>query len=190
MDCEILRPTEQPKKSTALSQSAILLPGPGNTDIVVRALHGITEGKEVCISYFAANWRYADRQRRLLEDYGFRCECDRCQIESKWKFDDDNDGGDGDDTMEEGHGKEVAEDGGDEGMEQEEGSDDDEDDFPHAFFFVRYLCDREDCYGMLAPLPPLPSGELSHIFECNACGQLKKEEDEDEPDAGECSMDQ
>uniref|UniRef100_A0A453SC96 SET domain-containing protein n=1 Tax=Aegilops tauschii subsp. strangulata TaxID=200361 RepID=A0A453SC96_AEGTS len=163
-------------------------PGPGNTDIVVRALHGITEGKEVCISYFAANWRYADRQCRLLEDYGFRCECDRCQIESKWKFDDDNDAGDGDDTMEEEHGKEDAEDGGDEGMEQEEGSDGDEDDFPHAFFFVRYLCDREDCYGMLAPLPPLPNGELSHVFECNACGQLKKEEDEDEADtdAGDC----
>lgn len=163
-------------------------PGPGNTDIVVRALHGISEGREVCISYFAANWRYADRQRRLLEDYGFRCECDRCQVESKWKFDDD-DGGDGDDTMEEEHDKEDAGDGVDEGMEQEEGSDGGDDDFPHSFFFVRYLCDREDCYGMLAPLPPLPNGDLSHVFECNACGQLKKEEeDDDEPDAGESSM--
>uniref|UniRef100_A0ACD6AGG7 Uncharacterized protein n=1 Tax=Avena sativa TaxID=4498 RepID=A0ACD6AGG7_AVESA len=167
-------------------------PGPGNADIVVRALHGISEGKEVCISYFAANWRHADRQRRLLEDYGFQCECERCQIESKWKFDDDdddNDGGDGDDTMEEEHAKEDVGDGVDEGMEQEEGSDDDgDDDFPHAFFFVRYMCDREDCYGMLAPLPPLANGDLSHVFECNACGQFKKEEDVDEPDAGDSSM--
>jgi hypothetical protein len=30
---------------------------------------------------------------------------------------------------------------------------------------------------MLAPLPPLPNGDLSHIFECNLCGKLKKEED-------------
>ncbi|KAK1609319.1 hypothetical protein QYE76_032992 [Lolium multiflorum] len=166
-------------------------PGPGNTDIVVRALHGISEGREVCISYFAANWRYADRQRRLLEDYGFRCECDRCQVESKWKFDDDdgNEDGDGDDTMEEEHDREDAGDGGDEGMEQEEGSDGGDEDFPHSFFFVRYLCNREDCYGMLAPLPPLPNGDLSHVFECNACGQLKKEEeDDDEPDAGDSSM--
>lgn len=161
-------------------------PGPGSTDIVVRALHDITEGREVCISYFAANWRYADRQCRLLEDYGFRCECERCQVESKWKLDDDNDGGDGDDTMEEDDGG----DGGDDGMEQEEGDGDGDgdDDFPHAYFFVRYLCDREDCYGMLAPLPPLANGELSHVFECNVCGQLRKEEDDDAPDGGASSM--
>jgi SET and MYND domain-containing protein len=76
-------------------------------------------------------------------------------------------------------------------MEQEEGSDGVDDDFPHSFFFVRYLCGREDCYGMLAPLPPLPNGDLSHVFECNACGQLKKEgedDDDDEPDAGDSNM--
>jgi hypothetical protein len=163
-------------------------PGPGNTDIVVRALHDITEGREVCISYFAANWRYADRQRRLLEDYGFRCECDRCQIESGWKDDDDNDGGDGDgdDAMEEQEdGEEEVEDGGDDGMmEDGDGADDD---FPHAYFFVRYLCDSEGCWGMLAPLPPSPNGDLSHIFECNLCGKLKKEEDA-MPDEGTSGM--
>ncbi|KAF8774961.1 hypothetical protein HU200_005008 [Digitaria exilis] len=153
-------------------------PGPGNTDIVVRALHDISEGREVCISYFAANWRYADRQRRLLEDYGFRCECDRCQVESRWKVDDDDNGEDGDDVMED----EGEEDGGDDahdGMEDGDGDGgaDGEDDFPHAYFFVRYLCDIEGCWGMLAPLPPLPNGELSNVFECNLCGKLRKEED-------------
>uniref|UniRef100_A0A0A9F117 SET domain-containing protein n=1 Tax=Arundo donax TaxID=35708 RepID=A0A0A9F117_ARUDO len=161
-------------------------PGPGNTDIVVRALHDIPEGREVCISYFTANWRYADRQRRLLEDYGFRCECDRCQVESQWKDDDDNDGGDGDDTMEE-EGEEDGEDGGDDGMEEEEGDGGSDDDFPHAYFFVRYLCDNEGCWGMLAPLPPLPNGEPSHVFECNLCGKLRKEEDV-VPDEGTCGM--
>ncbi|KAJ1267726.1 hypothetical protein BS78_07G079700 [Paspalum vaginatum] len=160
-------------------------PGPGNTDIVVRALHDITEGREVCISYFAANWRYADRQRRLLEDYGFRCECDRCQIESRWKDDDDNNGDEGDDAMEE-EGEEDGADGGDDGMEEEDGRADD-DDFPHAYFFVRYLCDSEGCWGMLAPLPPLPNGELSHVFECNLCGKLRKEEDA-VPDEGTSGM--
>ncbi|KAG0522894.1 hypothetical protein BDA96_07G077100 [Sorghum bicolor] len=164
-------------------------PGPGNTDIVVRALHDIPEGREVCISYFAANWRYADRQRRLLEDYGFRCECDRCQVESQWKDDDDdNNGGDGDDTMEE-EGEDDAGDRGDDGMEEEEGdgATDGNDDFPHAYFFVRYLCDNEGCWGMLAPLPPSPNGDLSHVFECNLCGKLRKEEDA-MPDEGTSGM--
>uniref|UniRef100_A0A0D9X5D6 SET domain-containing protein n=1 Tax=Leersia perrieri TaxID=77586 RepID=A0A0D9X5D6_9ORYZ len=168
-------------------------PGLGNTDIVVRALHDITEGREVCISYFAANWQYKDRQRRLLEDYGFRCECERCKVESKWKLDDDDGGdneggdGDGDDAMEEeGEG---GGDGGDDGMEQEgeeDGGSDSEDDFPHAYFFVRYLCNNGECYGMLAPLPPLPNGEPSHVFECNVCGNLRNEDEIDGPDGGPC----
>uniref|UniRef100_J3MR71 SET domain-containing protein n=2 Tax=Oryza brachyantha TaxID=4533 RepID=J3MR71_ORYBR len=165
-------------------------PGPGNTGIVVRALHDITEGREVCISYFAANWQYKDRQRKLLEDYGFQCECERCQVESKWKLDDDNEGGDGDDTMEEER-EECGGDGADDdGMEQEEGggSSDGEDDFPHAYFFVRYLCNNGDCCGMLAPLPPLPNGEPSHVFECNVCGNLKNEDEIDAPDGGDSSM--
>ncbi|KAK3121389.1 hypothetical protein QOZ80_8BG0652160 [Eleusine coracana subsp. coracana] len=165
-------------------------PGPGNTDIVVRALHDIPEGREVCISYFAANWRYTDRQRRLLEDYGFPCECDRCQVESQWKDDDDNgdDGGNGneDEAMEEEDGEEEGEDGGDDGME-EEGDKGGDDDFPHAYFFVRYLCDSEGCWGMLAPLPPSPNGEPSHVFECNLCGKMRKEEDE-MPDEGTSGM--
>ncbi|PWZ43842.1 Histone-lysine N-methyltransferase ASHR2 [Zea mays] len=164
-------------------------PGPGNTDIVVRALHDIPEGREVCISYFAANWRYADRQRRLLEDYGFRCECDRCQVESQWKDDDDNNGDDGDDTMEE-EDEDDAGDRGDDGIEEEEGdgaTNGGDDDFPHAYFFVRYLCDNEGCWGMLAPLPPSPNGDLSHVFECNLCGKLRKEEDVI-PDEGTSGM--
>lgn len=162
-------------------------PGPGNTDIVVRALHDISEGREVCISYFAANWRYADRQRRLLEDYGFRCECDRCQVESRWKDDDNNgDEGDEDDTMEAEEGEDVGDDG-DDGMEDGDVGADGDDDFPHAYFFVRYLCDSEGCWGMLAPLPPSPNGELSHVFECNLCGKMRKEED-DMPDEGTSGM--
>uniref|UniRef100_I1QGI1 SET domain-containing protein n=1 Tax=Oryza glaberrima TaxID=4538 RepID=I1QGI1_ORYGL len=164
-------------------------PGPGNTDIVVRALHDITEGREVCLSYFAANWQYKDRQQRLLEDYGFRCECERCQVESKWKQDDDSDGGDGDDTMEEEE-EDGGGEGGDDGMEQEEGDggSDSDDDFPHSYFFVRYLCNHGECYGMLAPLPPLPNGEPSHVFECNVCGNLKNEDEINAPDGGDSSM--
>uniref|UniRef100_A0A6V7QU00 SET domain-containing protein n=1 Tax=Ananas comosus var. bracteatus TaxID=296719 RepID=A0A6V7QU00_ANACO len=155
-------------------------PGDRNADLTVRALHEIPQGREVCISYFPANWSYKERQSRLLEDYGFRCECDRCRVESQWKEndcdqDDDEDGGE-EETMEEGEG---AEEDGEEMEAEEEGEDEDGDgDFPHAYFFVRFLCDRENCGGTLAPLPPSADGTLSNVLECNVCGWLRKEEEE------------
>ncbi|KAK8952110.1 Histone-lysine N-methyltransferase ASHR2 [Platanthera zijinensis] len=138
--------------------------GDGNTSITIRAIHDIPEGREVCLSYFPANWGYAERQQRLMEDYGFHCSCDRCEVEKNWK--------DGDEGMEE------EEDEGVEGLEGENCEDegDGDADFPHAYFFVRYVCDQENCGGTMAPLPPLPEGTPSGLLECNACGWLKKEE--------------
>lgn len=155
-----------------------------NTDIIVRAIHDIEQGREICLSYFPVNWSYADRQKRLLEDYGFVCDCDRCQVERNWRHDDDEVGGGGDDD--EGMMEEDTEhhhDDIDQGMEdtvEEEEEDNDNDDFPHAYFFVRYLCQRDNCGGTLAPLPPsddngMPAG--SNTLECNVCGHLSKEED-------------
>ncbi|KAK1270500.1 Histone-lysine N-methyltransferase ASHR2 [Acorus gramineus] len=138
-----------------------------NTDIIIRAIHDIPQGREVCLSYFPVNWVYADRQRRLSEDYGFVCKCDRCEVEKNWKDDDDDAG------EEEG----MEEEDGDDSDERMDGSDDG--DFPHAYFFVRYLCDRENCGGTLAPLPASPDGMPSDVMECNVCGRLRKEEDLD-----------
>ncbi|EHA8588131.1 histone-lysine N-methyltransferase ASHR2 [Cocos nucifera] len=154
--------------------------GDRNTDIVVRAIHDIPEGREVCLSYFPVNWSYAERQRRLVEDYGFQCQCDRCQVEKNWKDDEEVE------SMEEEEGVE-----GMETLEEEnnEGGDGDGD-FPHAYFFVRYLCNRENCGGTLAPLPPSPHGTLSNVMECNVCGQLREEGniDEDVAEDGDGSM--
>jgi hypothetical protein len=71
-----------------------------------------------------------------------------CQVESRWKDDDDSDVGDkdGDNTMEDEDGEEGDEDGVDDGMEEE--GDCGEDDFPHAYFFVRYLCDSARAAGV------------------------------------------
>ncbi|KAJ3678209.1 hypothetical protein LUZ60_002012 [Juncus effusus] len=143
-----------------------------NTDVIIRALHEIPEGREVCISYFPVNWRFKERQSRLMEDYGFRCECDRCKIESQWNESEDEGEEErtGEDEMEEG----------DEEMErmEEEGNGEDEDDkeFPHAYFFVRYLCERENCGGTMAPLEPSRNGVLSDLMECNLCGRVRKDE--------------
>ncbi|KAF8010256.1 hypothetical protein BT93_J1021 [Corymbia citriodora subsp. variegata] len=61
----------------------------GNTDIIVRMIHDVPQGREICLSYFPVNLNYVNRQRRLMEDYGFTCDCDRCKVEANWS-DDEN----------------------------------------------------------------------------------------------------
>ncbi|KAF7829152.1 histone-lysine N-methyltransferase ASHR2 [Senna tora] len=107
-----------------------------NTDIVIRMIKDVSEGEEICISYFRINRDYATRKRILMEDYRFVCECDRCKIEANWV-------GDGD--------------------------------FPHAWFLSKYVCDRNNCSGTMAPLPPKDDDTPSNILECNFCGNLKDE---------------
>ncbi|KAJ4973415.1 hypothetical protein NE237_006589 [Protea cynaroides] len=140
--------------------------GDRNTDIIVRAIHDIPEGQEICLSYFPVNWNYADRQRRLLEDYGFTCQCDRCKVEVNWKEEDEE-------GMEEDNEdvEQMADSLEDEIAVEEDG------DFPHAYFFLRYLCDTENCGGTLAPLPP-SEGTLD-VMECNVCGRLRSQEEID-----------
>jgi len=139
----------------------------GNTDIIIRMIHDVPQGREICLSYFPVNVSYSERQRRLLEDYCFSCHCDRCKVEANWSNEDD--GGE-DEAMEED----------DENMEGSEGENNEiepegDDDFPHAYFFVRFVCDRENCGGTLAPLPP-SNRSPSDVMECNVCGNLKKDE--------------
>ncbi|OVA11950.1 SET domain [Macleaya cordata] len=150
-----------------------------NTDIIIRAIHDIQEGREICLSYFPVNWSYKDRQRRLMDDYGFTCDCDRCKVEANWKDDnDDNMESDDDDD------EQMMAGGSDDQEEEEdvEGGGGDNEDFPHAYFFVKYVCERENCGGTLAPLPPSPEGTPSNVLECNVCGLLRTEEDEEEED--------
>ncbi|KAI4327979.1 hypothetical protein L6164_020380 [Bauhinia variegata] len=45
-------------------------------------------------------------------------------------------------------------------------------DFPHAYFLSKYVCDRINCSGTLAPLPPTDHTP-SNVVECNFCGNLK-----------------
>ncbi|KAL8144267.1 hypothetical protein V2J09_017299, partial [Rumex salicifolius] len=149
----------------------------GNTDIIVRMIHDVPQGREICLSYFPVNLRYSERQKRLLNDYGFACTCDRCKVEANWSDKEDEDEDEDDEAMEE-----EDEEGDDQMMG---GSDedrneivvDDDNDFPHAYFFLRYMCSKENCGGTLAPVPPA-SGSPSNIMECNMCGTLKNEENE------------
>lgn len=145
-----------------------------NTDVIVRALQDIEEGDEVCLSYFPLDWPYGDRQKKLREEYGFWCKCARCKVESEWKDDSDQEeeGGaqdaDGDGKVEDVAGDE------DEGEEGEE-----DDDFGHAMFFVKFLCPVDDCGGTMAPLPPgeVDSQGLRGSMECNFCGHVRSDEE-------------
>lgn len=150
----------------------------GNTDIMVRMIHDVPEGREVCLSYFPVNQSFSSRQRTLAEDYGFVCQCDRCKVEANWS--------DNDEAAEEAGSAEVMDEDQDQEMEaaseSEAGSDIDtqeqgEADFPHAYFFIRFMCSRTNCWGTLAPLPPKDDGTPSDAMECNVCGSLKKDEE-------------
>ncbi|ESQ50334.1 hypothetical protein EUTSA_v10002010mg [Eutrema salsugineum] len=144
----------------------------GNTDIVIRMIHDLPEGREVCLSYFPVNMNYSSRQKRLLEDYGFKCVCDRCKVESSWsEGEEEEDENEAMEEMEDEGKQEEMEDleGGEEEEEEEESS------FPHAYFFARYMCEKENCFGTLAPLPP-KTHDASRVLECNVCGSLKEDE--------------
>ncbi|KAL3719686.1 hypothetical protein ACJRO7_004634 [Eucalyptus globulus] len=160
----------------------------GNADIIVRMIHDVPQGREICLSYFPVNLNYANRQRRLMEDYGFACDCDRCKVEANWSDDENehddigkDDDGDGE-GMDEDADEQMS--GSEMGIAEEK-----ETDFPHAYFFVRYMCNRKNCGGTLAPLPPSSDDAPSDIMECNVCGQLRREDEEAEAD-GEEDMDE
>ncbi|KAF7849869.1 hypothetical protein BT93_L0185 [Corymbia citriodora subsp. variegata] len=159
----------------------------GNTDIIVRMIHDVPQGREICLSYFPVNLNYANRQRRPMEDYGFTCGCDRCKVEANWS-DDENEHGDiGEDN--DGNGEGMDEDADEQMSGSEVGkAEEEETDFPHAYFFIRYMCNRKNCGGTMAPLPP-SDGAPSDVMECNVCGQLRREDDEVEAD-GEENMDE
>lgn len=150
-----------------------------NTNIVVRVIHDLPAGREICLSYFPVNLKYSERQQRLKEDYGFTCGCDRCNVEATW-----SDNEEGEEEMD------HEDDDGDDGMDDDDDGDDmgadletndcgmskENDDFPHAYFFMRYMCSRDNCGGTLAPIPAVDA-RPSTVMECNVCGNLSNSED-------------
>lgn len=142
-----------------------------NTDMIVRMIHDVPQGREICLSYFPVNFKYSERQRRLKEDYGFLCDCDRCKVEANWS-DNEEEGLDEDGINDGDVETAMDEDENEEMVDEEEGDAAIEDnDFPHAYFFLNYMCNKENCWGTLAPLPPSGSTP-SMLMECNVCGSF------------------
>ncbi|KAL0342037.1 UNVERIFIED_CONTAM: Histone-lysine N-methyltransferase ASHR2 [Sesamum calycinum] len=115
--------------------------------------------------------------RRLKEDYGFTCDCDRCNVEANWS--DNEEEGEGEIDQEDEDMDEDADDDMGADLETTEcGMAKENDDFPHAYFFMRYMCSRDNCGGTLAPLPPVDA-RPSTVMECNVCGNLSNCEEMD-----------
>eukprot|EP00898_Chlorokybus_atmophyticus_P002744 jgi/Chlat1/3470/Chrsp23S03667 len=177
-----------------------------NTVVEIRAMHDVVEGTELVMSYFPINQTYAQRQRRLKEEYGFDCACQRCQVESAWSDEEEEE--DGGHAAGDGAGGEVGVGSSKtqqaNGAEQDEGEvddaeanndqdeDDGVDDFPHMMFFARYLCPSDSCGGTLCPEEGTyherdsPRGDAfwdrydyveSGVMECNMCGRKRTEEE-------------
>ncbi|XP_050223409.1 histone-lysine N-methyltransferase ASHR2 [Mercurialis annua] len=144
-----------------------------STDLIIRMIHDVPQGREICLSYFPVNLSYRARQNRLLQDYGFTCSCDRCKVEANWS---DQEEADPDDDDDDDNDEAMDEDPDDEDgtMTAEAEAEADASDFPHAYFFVKYLCDGNNCGGTLAPLPH--SNANSDLLECNVCGSIKADE--------------
>lgn len=142
-----------------------------NTDFIIRMIHDVPQGREICLSYFPVNENYSSRQKRLIEDYGFTCNCDRCNVESNWSDNEsvEDNAEDEEEVMDEDQCETM------EASDTDNHPHEDNNDFPHAYFFLKYMCDRTNCWGTLAPLPP--QGDTpSDVMECNVCGKLKSDD--------------
>ncbi|PRQ39674.1 putative histone-lysine N-methyltransferase chromatin remodeling SET family [Rosa chinensis] len=124
----------------------------GSIEIIVRMIHDVPEGREIYLSYFHVNQAYSSRQRTLAEDYGFVCQCDRCKVEANWSDNEDEQGGSAE-IMDEDQDQEMEGESESEAGSAIEVEDQGEADFPHAYFFVRFMCSRTNCWGTLVPLP-------------------------------------
>ncbi|KAM1227496.1 hypothetical protein ACFX2I_006759 [Malus domestica] len=119
-----------------------------NTDMVIRMIHDVPAWRGICLSYFSVNQSHSNRHRTLARDYGFACQCDRCKVEASWF--DNEEGEEEAKGMDEDQDQEMEaslesepESGID--IEEAKAKAQEEADFPHAYFFVRFMCNRTNC---------------------------------------------
>lgn len=105
------------------------------------------------MSYFQVTLPRAQRQERLLSDYGFVCRCQRCELEAAAAL---NCPPGGVDMMDDS-------DDGEEWEQQGEGYTPE-----YALWFLKNVCPRSGCGGTLAP----PS-TCADTMVCNYCGCIR-----------------
>ena len=141
-------------------QPRLVLGACGVEAVLPQALDPIPQGTEILMSYFPISLPHAERQQRLLSDYGFSCKCvspssaqpashllihsvplqscKRCEIEGQGLAGmavSDDDSASGDSSV----SGEDWEQGGD-GYSVE-----------YSLWMLKFLCPKEGCGGTLAP---------------------------------------
>ena len=96
----------------------------------------------------------AQRQERLISEYGFLCRCERCELEARAATSCPIEAEQA--AMDDSEGGESWERGG-EGYSPE-----------YALWFLKNVCPRVGCGGTLAP----PTTTAT-VMECNFCGHLR-----------------
>lgn len=168
-----------------------------------RALYDLPAGTEITLSYVPLEWNFRERQDYLFEEYGFRCDCDRCLIESQYESDDGiNTNNNNDLDMDSMEYQEAME-----SMEIEKASKTNAfgpaatstksaavDDTYVGLYLCRHMCTTDDCTGTLTPSIgfQVENPDTSY-YECNVCNLrrsheefmeilMNNEEDEEEDD--------
>eukprot|EP01041_Mallomonas_annulata_P003016 gene3016-5910_t len=146
--------------------------------IEYRALYDIPPGTEICQSYVPISWSRKNRQSYLFDNFGFHCQCHRCNIESTIPEDEEDDDDDEEWEDEEVDDEVEVQDGIEESktnLMENNLIDNDSDDVIDwnyiTLYQMRHSCTKDDCCGILTPI----SGYCVDIveqamYECNVCG--------------------
>jgi len=111
--------------------------------VMIRALSDMDAGTELRMNYLSILVGVEERQKRLLDEYGFKCECDRCHLESLFPDDESED------EEQDGKGKASS------GAKQPQPTPTEEEEDRRnalALWIAKYSCPAEDCGGTMAPV--------------------------------------
>jgi len=120
-------------------------PGTGNMQVHVRALSDLQAGTELRMNYLSILVGVKERQERLLDEYGFKCECDRCYLEML--FPDDESPSSDEDASEAQSKRKVSP------VVRRAAPTEEEEDRRNALalWIAKYSCPEEDCGGTMVP---------------------------------------
>lgn len=134
--------------------------GDCNTDIVIRALHDIEQGTEICLCFYpmGRNGDYSSCGRREEPEVDYQCQrrCQRCKVSSQCKIDRDEREADAEQSATEGKPNDKGE---------------ERDMLERIKFAMKFLFPVEQCGGTMVPFQPgeLDREGLKGPMECKNC---------------------
>lgn len=126
-------------------------------NVYFRALHALPADTEILHSYVPISWSHEERQVYLMDMFGFKCCCIRCEIEALF------DGGGQNDNSENVQERVVNV------------SEKDEQIYNYIQLYLgKYCCKNDSCTGIFTPNSSFQETvEGQDAFECNVCGRTR-----------------